>query len=332
MGSLGNGDTAAEACAEVAKDAAAEASAEAGSVFPLRICQFNVLAPSARICKPLDTVPWRTRHEAICDELIRLEPDIMCLQEFDFAAKTEGFAALYEEKLGSKYSLHLKQRTRGKQEGLAMLLRLESFTDVKVSNYELEPGFCDRVAILGSMTHRSSGQKILVANTHLTVAHASNDHDIPHCRPLQMEQVLKLLSATSPDTSVFLCADMNSDHLEAEDSGPYSAAEVSRPVTMAFESGYTSALHSVIGSARPISHTCSYAHDGCVDYVLFKASPMVQLSSAFLHPHWLSPETQWSPATGWYPGDPNVTVSDHRPLIADFHVQRGASAAETTSA
>ena len=36
--------------------------------------------------------------------------DVICLQEFDFAAETTGFADLYESKLGETYQLHMKQR------------------------------------------------------------------------------------------------------------------------------------------------------------------------------------------------------------------------------
>eukprot|EP00729_Bicosta_minor_P007092 gene7092-2774_t len=53
--------------------------------FPLRILNFNVLAPSARICKPLDKIDWRERHGNICDLILELTPDIAALQEFCFA-------------------------------------------------------------------------------------------------------------------------------------------------------------------------------------------------------------------------------------------------------
>merc|ERR1719201_2606245 len=99
---------------------------------PLRICTFNVLAPSARICKPLDSIPWRDRHDAICDTVSKLRPDIVCLQEFDFAPRTSGFAELYETKLGSMFEMHLKKRTGNKQEGLALLCHRESVESVEV--------------------------------------------------------------------------------------------------------------------------------------------------------------------------------------------------------
>jgi len=291
----------------------------------LRLCQFNVLAPSARICAPLDKIPWRQRHSAVCDELLRLDADVICLQEFDFAPSTEGFAELYQDRLGATYEVHLKKRTRGKPEGLALLIRRSAFQDVAVRALELEPQFCDRVAQVACMQHRASGRRVLLANTHLTVAHASNGHDIPYARPLQMRQVLDALLGADPEGLIFLCADMNCDHLELEDpvssqgAPQFTAADVRRPVDMAFGAGLASALHSVLPGVRPISHTSSYSQDGCADYVFFRPAPGLELAGSFLHPaHW-PPETQWSASVGW--GDAAGTLSDHRPLVADFRLE-----------
>lgn len=292
--------------------------------LPLRVCQFNVLAPSLRICAPLDTIPWQQRHAAICDELLRLDPDVICLQEFDFAPSTKGFAELYQARLGSAYEFHLKKRTRGKPEGLAMLLRKCAFEDIAVQALELEPRFCDRVAQVATMRHRTSGLQLFVANTHLTVAHASNNHDIPFARPLQMEQVMNAILGAQSDSLVFLCADMNCDHLETEDpiskglAPQYTAADVSQPVAMAFQEGLVSALHSVLSGARPVSHTSSYSQDGCADYIFFRPQADLDLDGAFLHPAEVHPDMQWSAITGW--GDLASTLSDHRPLLADFRL------------
>merc|ERR1712107_98824 len=118
----------------------------------------------------------------------------------------------------------------------------------------------------------------------------------------------------------FICADMNSDHLAKKPSGPYMPQAVSRPVHMAFEQGYTSALHHMHPRAFPISHTCSYAQDGCVDYVLFRDSPLVKVVQAYLYPEILPPDTEWCPTTGWGENEAD-TISDHRPLFVDFTIQ-----------
>ena len=162
---------------------------------------------------------------------------LVCLKEFDFAARTQGFAALYEEHLGEAFEIHTMQRTGGKQEGLALLLRRDSFDGVDVKQMKLSPTYCDRVALVARMTHRATTQRIIVANTHLTVAHASNGHDIPVCRPEQMAQVLRELGLAGEQDVVLLCADMNCDHLETEPSGVYSAKEVSLPVTRTRKGG-----------------------------------------------------------------------------------------------
>eukprot|EP00434_Breviolum_minutum_P006857 symbB.v1.2.006049.t1/scaffold339.1/size225540/13 len=74
---------------------------------------------------------------------------------------------------------------------------------------------------------------------------------------------------------------MNSDHLEREPSGSYPPEMVNRPVTMAFEEGFQSALHAMHPGVRPISHTCSYAQDGCADYVLYRRCGRLQLQDVF---------------------------------------------------
>jgi len=291
------------------------------AMVPLRLCQFNVLAPSLRVCKPLDAIPWRERHTEICETLLELKPHLICLQEFDFATNTPGFAALYAEKLSASYELYLKKRTSSKPEGLALLVAKDTFDDIDVDFMDLAPGFCDRVAIFASMRHIASGQRLVIANTHLTVAHASNDHDIPMCRPKQMQQVLDRLEDLSGCDAVFICADMNSDHLETEPpNGPYTAEQVNRPVHMAFGQGFDSALHTCLPGIRPISHTCSYAQDGCADYIFYKLSKSLKLVSAFLHPERLAPDTPWSAESGWG-SKVGATLSDHRPLLADFELQ-----------
>lgn len=240
----------------------------------LRVYQLNCLAPTLRICKPLSDIPWETRHVAICDNIESLKPDIVAIQEFDFVQA--GFGALYAERL-SEFTPYLKRRTGSKNEGVALFVRNGQFEDVVVHELDLEPASCDRVALVGRMRHRASGRCLLVVTSHLTVAHASNGHDIPHCRPLQMQRLLEQVqAAAASDDVVIIAADMNCDHLEPEppqNSYGYTVADVAKPVHMAFQAGFSSALHSALGPAcRPISHTCSYAQDGCSDYVLVRGT------------------------------------------------------------
>jgi len=262
--------------------------------------------------------------------LLTICPHIACLQEFEFDPRiAQEFAGLYEEYLSNDYVRYDLPRTGAKSEGLALLLKKNAFDDVRVRDIELMPQYCDRVAQVASMRHVASGRVLRVVNTHLTVAHASNDRDIPQNRPLQMSQVLELVQEDSPEC-LFICADMNSDHLETQNpatgkvdrwgrsgSRAFLASEVSKPVQMAFDAGFQSALHVVHSTLRPISHTSSYAQDGCVDYVLFQGDAVL-LHDAYLHPKDLPMDTVWNEKLGW--GTLSSTFSDHRPLIADFQV------------
>jgi len=272
----------------------------------------------------------QVRHRGICSTLLTIMPHIACLQEFDFDPRiAKEFSDLYEEYLNNDYVRYDLRRTGGKSEGLALLLKRDTFDEVRVQDVDLMPQYCDRVAQVTSMRHLASGRALRVVNTHLTVPHASNDMDIPQNRPLQMSQVLELLREDSP-TCLFICADMNSDHLETQNpatghvdqwgrrgSREFLAAEVSKPVQMAFDAGFQSALHVVHSSSRPISHTSSYAQDGCVDYILFQGGPLL-LHDAYLYPKDLAMDTAWNEKVGW--GTLSTTLSDHRPLIADFRV------------
>lgn len=306
----------------------------------LRVVSFNILAPSARICAPLDKIDWRTRHEAAISALQSLKADIICLQEFCF--RTPGFRSFYESRLGDTFTLHALKRTRHKPEGIALLVRTKAFSSVEVLPFALEPAYCDRVCQLACLRHAATGKSLIVANTHLTVAHATNGHDIPSVRPQQMAQVLAQLQAMaknvddSTNCAMLLCADMNCDHLETHapllsdgSPSPYTAAQVFRPVTMAFQSGLQSALHTARPGCRPISHTSSYSQDGCADYIFFQSldtlanttapsaaqqqqgsspragggvvgsGPTLELSDAFLFPHHVPLTTPWSPQHGW---------------------------------
>eukprot|EP00658_Telonema_sp_P-2_P054302 TRINITY_DN43199_c0_g1_i1.p1 TRINITY_DN43199_c0_g1~~TRINITY_DN43199_c0_g1_i1.p1 ORF type:complete len:264 (+),score=67.05 TRINITY_DN43199_c0_g1_i1:100-891(+) len=251
-----------------------------------------------------------------------IRDSICTLQEFDFAPSTEGFEAMYTEALGEEYHIALKQRTGSKQEGLAMLLRKEVFDQVEVSELELSPRYCDRVAIIATMRHIPSNRRVMVANTHLTVAHA-HTQDIPVARPTQMKQLLEEMEhRCEPGQTRLLCGDMNADHLETESPGNgWTAVDVAAPIIMAMEAGYFSSLHAVLPEGiRPISHTSSYSQDGCCDYVLFRDGDRIGVEFAQLMPQGLAVDQKWSVDTGWSE-DLGETLSDHRPLYVGLRLQ-----------
>lgn len=70
----------------------------------------------------------------------------------------------------------------------------------------------------------------------------------------------------------------------------YTVADVAAPVHMALSAGLQSALHEVapqtVGSGRPISHTSSYAQDGCCDYVFIAPTELTDIEVC---PQWRQP-------------------------------------------
>ena len=55
-------------------------------------------------------------------------------------------------------------------EGLAVLVRRDAFDDVEAMAVELEPSFCDRVAIFTKMRHRASGRQMMVVTGDVQLA------------------------------------------------------------------------------------------------------------------------------------------------------------------
>ena len=97
-------------------------------------------------------VPGSLRVPSSARAGCRLTDGRVTAQEFDF--DTPGFAELYEQRLGGEFEIHTKQRTGGKGDGLALLVRRVDFDEVSVHELELEPRSCDRVALLVRLRHR----------------------------------------------------------------------------------------------------------------------------------------------------------------------------------
>ena len=76
----------------------------------LRLCQFNVLAPSARVCAPLDRIPWYQRHASICDAITAAAPQLVCIQEFCFS--TPGFSQVINDVPCAHRAAHANVRVK----------------------------------------------------------------------------------------------------------------------------------------------------------------------------------------------------------------------------
>lgn len=332
--------------------------ATCATIMNLRVVTFNVLAPSLRVCEPLNKLPWKDRQRDCCAAIHEIDADIVALQEWDFY--TDGFSDLYMESFKNKYEIFTCPRPGGKKEGLGLMLRKDCFEGIMIDRLPLLPLSCHRAAIMARMRHVESGRLVSVLNTHLTVAHTGNTWDIPKNRPLQMEQILNFIFAMTPENTVkLLCGDLNADHLEifppkqSEGCPAYTVEQVAAPLHMAFEAGFSSALDDSPdrGEGRAISHVSSYGtgHDGCVDYIFYnsrgrkgkiedpyivqqkkdaqndrtdktsKAQKNTVISLLDAH---LYPRNI-SASTPWstktaWGGGVKGMLSDHRPVVADF--------------
>ena len=58
--------------------------ATCATIMNLRVVTFNVLAPSLRVCEPLNKLPWKDRQRDCCAAIHEIDADIVALQEWDF--------------------------------------------------------------------------------------------------------------------------------------------------------------------------------------------------------------------------------------------------------
>ncbi|EFH59393.1 hypothetical protein ARALYDRAFT_898218 [Arabidopsis lyrata subsp. lyrata] len=148
---------------------------------------------------------WGYRKRLICEELIRLNPDIICMQEvdkyFDLFSTTEkaGYAGSY------------KRRTGDNIDGCAMFWKADRFRVLERENIEFSQfGMRDNVAQLAVLELRKSNKsrKILLGNIHVLYNPNKGDVKLGQIRSLCSKA--HLLSKKWGDIPIVLCGDFNS--------------------------------------------------------------------------------------------------------------------------
>mmetsp|Transcript_10868 Transcript_10868/g.33318 ORF Transcript_10868/g.33318 Transcript_10868/m.33318 type:complete len:312 (+) Transcript_10868:47-982(+) len=163
------------------------------------VATFNVLAPCYRRLNDakLATVSvggrrpresqfgdlWRDRCDEMCCFLKKHSRcDVVCLQEFWFA---DEYRHAVQKRFGDEYELVPLQRTGGKADGLATLVRKSKVEIVTVERLRFNDAG-DRVALLTCLRLIDSNELVIVVNTHLTFPHSEFD------RMLRQEQIHKV--------------------------------------------------------------------------------------------------------------------------------------------
>ncbi len=151
------------------------------------IVSFNMLAPcyrrlsirndtGRRIRESHALKAWENRaSQALAfleKQVFRTENSIIALQEF-------WLEPTYRERFDSTfsaagYTVHTLQRKGGKADGLALLVKDEEFALRARHEIQLAED-SDRIALILWLTQKSSGQHLVVANTHLSFPHSEKD-------------------------------------------------------------------------------------------------------------------------------------------------------------
>ncbi|KAL1221603.1 Carbon catabolite repressor-like protein [Cardamine amara subsp. amara] len=147
---------------------------------------------------------WGYRKRLICEELIRLKPDIICMQEVD---KYFDLFSMVEK---AGYAGSYKRRTGDNIDGCAMFWKADRFRVLERENIEFSQfGMRDNVAQLAVLELRKSkSRKLLVGNIHVLYNPNKGDVKLGQIRSLCSKA--HLLSKKWGDIPIVLGGDFNS--------------------------------------------------------------------------------------------------------------------------
>ncbi|WZY95131.1 hypothetical protein YC2023_067460 [Brassica napus] len=120
---------------------------------------------------------WGYRKRLICEELIRLRPDIICMQEVD------KYFDLFSMMEKAGYAGSYKRRTGDNIDGCAMFWKADRFRVLERENIEFSQfGMRDNVAQLSVLELRKSkSRRLLVGNIHVLYNPSRGDVKLGQC-------------------------------------------------------------------------------------------------------------------------------------------------------
>ncbi|GBG76850.1 hypothetical protein CBR_g23065 [Chara braunii] len=186
----------------------------------VRVLQWNTLADGLAqtgdfVKAPLAALEWAGRAPLLLGEILRADADFICLQEVnhfhDFFApklkdRSDAYAGFFHPKMASP-----ARRFGFDCDGCAMFYRCRRFRclEERAMNYvDSSTARCLNQGLqLCVFEERSSGHRLIVANTHLK---AGEEYET--LRVSQAEQMLRALEQIAgryPDAPVVICGDFN---------------------------------------------------------------------------------------------------------------------------
>jgi len=193
-----------------------------GSVDTIRIFQWNQLSQTIGtkndkfVCCPPSALDWSTRRWRLLEEIIRYDPDIVCLQEvdhfklFEMSLGSVGYAGRFVAKPDSP-CIYLESNNG--PDGCAIFYKTEKFELLSEANKVLEVWKVEsnQVVMSVSLRQRSSGKDICVATTHLK---ARSGALLSTLRNQQGKDILDWLETIRADRPVIIGGDFNAEPSE----------------------------------------------------------------------------------------------------------------------
>ncbi|XP_039286262.1 nocturnin isoform X2 [Nilaparvata lugens] len=188
----------------------------------IRVLQWNILSQALGeavdnfVACPNSALKWRRRRQQLSEEIVRYQPDIICLQEVDHfnyfqkTLSTQGFKGIFFPKPDSP-CIYIKDNNG--PDGCAIFYREDRFDLVRSENRILEVWTVqsNQVAVLAILKELESGQELCVATTHLK---ARSGALLSTLRNEQGKDLLDFVQANAEQRPVILCGDFNAEPIE----------------------------------------------------------------------------------------------------------------------
>jgi nocturnin len=165
---------------------------------------------------PPEALRWETRRWRLLEEILRYQPDLICLQEVDHfrllsrALASVGYSGRFVPKPDSP-CIYLEENNG--PDGCAIFVRDDQFEILGEAKRVLEVWkvASNQVVLLLNLRHRATGREVAVATTHLK---ARNGALLSTLRNEQGKDLLAFLSEAAEGRPLVLSGDFNADPAE----------------------------------------------------------------------------------------------------------------------
>ena len=163
---------------------------------------------------PEEALKWKNRRLQILQEILTIEPDVVCLQEVDHfhlfkdALQAVGYEGTFLPKPDSPA---LYTDNSNGPDGCAIFYHTDKLQLLKINKMVLKANkmLTNQVSIFCHLECRMTGKQVVIATTHLK---AKEGWDA--LRHKQGESLLDNLNSKSDNKPLIICGDFNAEHSE----------------------------------------------------------------------------------------------------------------------